>query len=545
MPALSVRGVSKRYRIFPTGGARLKEALSFGKKKYGHDFWALQDINLEVEPGTTLGILGRSGAGKSTLLSIVSGILQPTSGTVEVSGRRVALFALGAGFNPEFTGRENIMLNGLILGIERHEMLERFDDIAAFADIGEFMDQPIKKYSSGMRSRLGFAVAINVEPDVLILDETFAVGDAVYKELALQKMYELRDSGVTTLFVSHSMKSVEDFCTEAVMLHEGRVMATGETAEVIDQYKALTSSIRAEKQQQSTGGGQVSDQIVIPEENGKDLKDPGRDQDPVSGVRTRKKRQRTQGERSPDQVVVHDNEASRAPTFKEDPDFERRVAHLRGGTGEAKIRAVELLDRRNRPVQVVDSGATVTVRVHLEYLETVKDSNLIIVLREAVTPGQAKRQENLFYGPNLGYVLELYEGYREDPESVDEGTRAFFESWNPPRVEANGRAPSVADPHTNLFSTSTALEGVALKEMKEGERVVVDFSFKVPLRKGRYSISAAARVGDRNSYLDWVDIATTLRIKHPRDQAPSRSLMRLPTQIKLYASEETRQGRSV
>ncbi len=542
MPAVSVRGVSKRYRIFPTGGDRLKEALSFGKKKYGHDFWALQDINLEVEPGTTLGILGRSGAGKSTLLSIVSGILQPTSGTVEVSGRRVALFALGAGFNPEFTGRENVLLNGLILGIERHEMLERFDDIAAFADIGEFMDQPIKKYSSGMRSRLGFAVAINVEPDVLFLDETFAVGDAVYKELALQKMYELRDSGVTTLFVSHSMKSVEDFCTEAVMLHEGRVMATGETAEVIDQYKALTSSIRAEKQQQSTGGGQVPDQVVVPEESGEVQKD--HDQGLVSGAGPRKNRQRPDDEQPPDQDVVPENEASRAPTFKADPDFERRVGHLRGGTGEAKIRSVELLDKRNRPVQAVAPGATVTVRVHLEYLEIVEDSEVIIVLREAHAPGQAKRQENLFYGPNLGYVLEIYEGYTEDPESVDEETREFFESWNPPRVEANGRAPGVAGPRTNLFATSTALGGVALQEMKKGQRVVVDFSFEVPLRKGRYSIGAAARIGDRNSYLDWVDVATTLRIKRPRDQAPSRSLMRLPTQIKLYAPEDERQGRS-
>ena len=505
MPAVSVKGVSKRYRIFPTERDRLKEALSFGKKKYGHDFWALQDINLEVEPGTTLGILGRSGAGKSTLLSIISGILQPTSGTVEVSGRRVALFALGAGFNPEFTGRENIMLNGLILGIEHYEMLERFDDIAAFADIGEFMDQPLKKYSSGMRSRLGFAVAINVEPDVLILDETFAVGDAVYKDLALQKMYELRDSGVTTLFVSHSMKSVEDFCTEAVMLHEGRVMASGETTEVIDQYKALTSSTKAEKKQQSTDGGQTPDQVAVPDEE----------------------------------------ETSGNPTFKEDPDFERRVAHLRSGTGEARIRSVELLNKRNRPVQAVASGATVTVRVHLEYLETVKDSEVSIVLREAPAPGQAKNQENLFYGPNLGYVLEIYEGYTKDPESVDEQTREFFESWRPPRVRANGHTPGVAGPRTNLFSTSTTLEGVALKEMKKGERVVVDFTFEVPLRKGRYSISAAARVDDRNSYLDRVDIATTLRIKRPRDQAPSRSLMRLPTQIKLYAPEGERQGRSV
>ncbi len=143
MPVMSLKGVSKRYRIFPSRRAQLKEALSFGRKKYGHDFWALQDINLEVETGTTLGVLGRNGAGKSTLLNIIAGIRQPTSGTVEVNGRMVALSGLGVGFNPEFTGRENVMLNGLILGIERQELVERFDDIAAFADIGEFIDQPI------------------------------------------------------------------------------------------------------------------------------------------------------------------------------------------------------------------------------------------------------------------------------------------------------------------------------------------------------------------------------------------------------------------
>src|SRR5215204_1503196 len=208
MPAVSIRGVSKKYRIFPSGRDRLKEVLSFGKKKYGHDFWALKDIDLEVEPGTTLGILGRNGAGKSTLLNTITGVLRPTSGTVEVNGRLIATSGFGAGFNLEFSGRENIMLNGLILGIERREMLERFDDIAAFADIGEFMDQPIKTYSSGMRSRLGFAVAVNVEPDVLVIDEALSAGDSAFKKKAIQRMYDLKDSGSTVLFVSHSMGMV-------------------------------------------------------------------------------------------------------------------------------------------------------------------------------------------------------------------------------------------------------------------------------------------------------------------------------------------------
>ncbi len=501
MPAVSVRGISKKYRIFPSGRDRLKEALSFGRKRYGHDFWALQDINLEVEAGTTLGILGRNGAGKSTLLGIISGILQPTSGTVEVNGRLIALSNMGVGFNKEYTGRENIMLNGLILGMERQKILERFGDIEAFADIGEFMDQPIKTYSSGMRSRLAFAVAANLEPDILILDEVLAVGDAVYKEMALQKMYDLRDSGTTILFVSHSMSMVESFCTEAVLLHKGRMLATGETAEVIGQY-----------------------------------------QDLVSSIQTQRKEQRAEGEQPPDHLVVPDEEEVREElSFKEDPGFEHRVAHLRGGTGEARIRSVELLDEHLRPVEVVTSGSTVTVRVHLEYLEAVKDSNLIIALHDEATLGQTERQNSQFYGPNLGYVMELHESYREDPESVDEQAREFFETWNPPQLESNGYAPASV---RELFSASTALEDIPLKEMDKGKRVVVDFTFEVPLRKGRYSISAGIRAGGKKRPLDKVDGATIFRIKRSRDQRTFRGILHLPTEIKIRIPEGERQGGS-
>jgi len=498
MPAVSVKGVSKKYRIFPNGGARLKEALSFGRKKYGHDFWALQDINLELEPGTNLGVLGRNGAGKSTLLNIIAGIRQPTSGTVEVKGRLVALSGLGAGFNSEFTGRENIMMNGLILGIERQELVERFDDIAAFADIGEFIDQPIKTYSSGMRSRLGFAVAVNVEPDVLILDETLAAGDAVAKEAALEKMYELRDSGTTILLVSHGMGTIRDFCTEAILLHEGQMLAAGGTTEVIKHYQDLVSNITEGKKG--------------------------------------KKHQQTDG------VVPDGEEAPKEITFKQDPDFERRVAHLRSGTGEAKIQSVELLDERLQPVKAVASGSTVTVRVYLEYLEAAEDSELTIELRDEVEQAGSEQQENNFYGPNLGYVMELYETYSQNPEFVDEPTRKFFETWRPPRLSANGRAPTVAG---ELFSASTALEGIPLKEMEKGERVVVDFSFEVPLRKGRYTISAGVRARGEDSYLDRVDVATTFRLRRPQDRKSFQGIVNLPTEIKVHALQSERQSRSV
>ncbi len=259
MPAVSIRGVSKKYRLFPGAGARLKETLSFGRKKYGRDFYALQDIDLTVEPGTALGILGRNGAGKSTLVGIISGLLHPTSGTVEVNGRVVALSATGVGFDSEMTGRENIMLNGMILGMKRQEILRRFDDIAEFADIDEHMDQPLETFSSGMRSKLGFAVAINMEPEVLLLDEALSPGDKVYKEAAMQKMDELRNSGTAIVLVSHSMKTIEDFCTEAILLHKGRKIAAGETTEVIHHYDALASGILAQRRNPNTDGGQDQD----------------------------------------------------------------------------------------------------------------------------------------------------------------------------------------------------------------------------------------------------------------------------------------------
>jgi ABC-2 type transport system ATP-binding protein len=522
MLAVSLRGVSKKYRIFPSGRDRLKEALSLGKKEFGHDFWALRDVNLEVKPGTTLGIMGRNGAGKSTLLNIVAGILQPTSGAVEVNGRLVMLSGLGAGFNPEFTGRENVMMNGLVLGIERQEMLEHFDDIAAFADIGEFIDQPIRTYSSGMRSRLGFAVAINVKPDILILDETLAAGDAVYKELALQKMYELRDSGTTILFVSHSTQSVKEFCTEALLLHEGSVMATGETTEIIEKYEALVASIREDKKRQQTDDGQAS------QDDGRASQDDGQ---------------------ASHQVEVAKEKAPKEVTFKRDPDFERRVAHMRGGSGKARIRGVELLDERERPVEVLTSGAKVTARVYLEYMETVNDSELRVSIHDEPDPGQPKSQESQFYGPNLGYALELYERYREDPEAVDQRTREFFETWNPPSVEANGHAPG-AGTRTWLFSASTTLAKVPLKDMEKGERVVVDFTFKVPLRRGRYGISVGASTNDKKNdkkyeFMDWVDVATTFQIKRARGRKLSSGLVHLPIRIKVHAPEGERRGRSV
>ncbi len=344
MPAVTLKGVSKKYRIYPRHRDRMKELLSFGKARHGHDFWALKDIDLEIEPGSAVGILGRNGAGKSTLLKIVSGVLQPSSGTVEINGRLAALLQLGAGFNPEFTGRENVMLNGLILGIERREMLDRFDEIAAFADIGEFMEQPVKTYSSGMRARLGFAVSVNVEPDILIVDETLSVGDAVFRHMGLQRMRELRDSGTTIFFVSHSTGMVKNFCKEAALLHQGSMIAYGDTAEVADRYQALLSSVEAKR------GGIIASSEQTPEY---DMDDEAYDDEAAAG----------------------------SPSFKSDPTLERRSSGFRHGTGEARIASVELLDETGAPTEEVIQDSTITVRTHIEYKEKLQGSVVGITLR--------------------------------------------------------------------------------------------------------------------------------------------------------------------
>jgi ABC-2 type transport system ATP-binding protein len=337
-PAVSLRGIGKRYKISPTRASLLKEALSFGRVKRSHDFWALQDIDLEVQPGTTLGILGRNGAGKSTLLRIISGVLQPTTGTVEVNGRLTAIFGLGSGFNPEFTGRENAMLNGLILGLDHDEMLERFDEIAAFADIGEFMDQPIRTYSSGMKSRLGFAVAVNVEPDILVLDEALSAGDAAFKKKALQRMYDLRDSGTTVLFVSHSMGMVKKFCTDAVLLHKGRMVTSGSPEEVADRYRELLEN--AQKQEAIRTG--------VPDRGLDDMLDREEEED-LEGVGPR-------------------NGSAR----DESPGRDAR---------EADIHDVQVLDEKGEPVDEVPSGSRITVRVCARYAAAVEESAISITLR--------------------------------------------------------------------------------------------------------------------------------------------------------------------
>lgn len=244
-PVIRVEGVSKVYQIYGAPGDRLKQALWRGRRTFYKEFWALRDISFEVHRGETVAIIGRNGSGKSTLLQIICGILQPTTGGVSVAGRLAALLELGAGFNPEFTGRENVFVNGALLGLSRQEIEARFDDIAAFADIGEFIDQPVKTYSSGMFVRLAFSVAVHSDPDVLVVDEALAVGDAMFQAKCMTRMRRLMQGGTTLLFVSHDVAAVKALCSRAVLLDRGRALAIGDTQQVVDEYTRLVHAREA------------------------------------------------------------------------------------------------------------------------------------------------------------------------------------------------------------------------------------------------------------------------------------------------------------
>ena len=316
--ALRVEKVSKQYRIYERPGDRLKESLTRGLLRRHQEFWALRDIDFEIEAGTTVGIVGPNGCGKSTLLQIISGTLAPTHGDVWHEGRIAALLELGAGFDPEFTGVENVYLNASLLGLTRRETDKLFPAIERFAEIGPFLYQPVKTYSSGMYVRLAFAIAASVEPDILIIDEALAVGDAVFQHRCLRRINELHERGATVLFVSHDAAAVRALCSRAILLRAGRVVADGKPAEVLNLYQ----------------------KIIMEREQAYDAE-------------------------------------SGAPGSPADPRSDESLAPLsyayRHGDGSAEIISAELTDAPQARVEIVESGEPLTLRVVVRFNQDVDD----------------------------------------------------------------------------------------------------------------------------------------------------------------------------
>lgn len=236
---IEIKDITKTYKLYNKPSDRLRETFSLTHKSYHRNHNALQGINLDVYKGECVGIIGTNGSGKSTLLKIVTGVVSPTSGTLKINGKISALLELGAGFNQEYTGIENIYLNGTMVGFTKEEMDEKLQSIVDFAEIGDFINQPVKTYSSGMFARLAFAVAINVEPDILIVDEALSVGDIFFQSKCYQKFLDFKEAGKTILFVSHDLSSIIKYCDRSLLIHQGRQIAVGKSSEIVNIYKKI------------------------------------------------------------------------------------------------------------------------------------------------------------------------------------------------------------------------------------------------------------------------------------------------------------------
>lgn len=268
--AISVDHVSKIYKLYDKPSDRLKESLGFGKYVNAREHYALNDVSFQVKKGETVGIIGTNGSGKSTILKIITGVLNQTMGNVDIKGRISALLELGAGFNMEYTGLENVYLNGTMIGFSKQEIDAKLQDILSFADIGDFVNQPVKTYSSGMFVRLAFAVAINIDPEILIVDEALSVGDVFFQSKCYHKFEEFKKCGKTILFVSHDLSSISKYCDRVILLNKGIKLAEGEPKEMIDLYKKVMvnqldeSDLVSVSEHDETKEGESSENKEIP-----------------------------------------------------------------------------------------------------------------------------------------------------------------------------------------------------------------------------------------------------------------------------------------
>jgi lipopolysaccharide transport system ATP-binding protein len=378
-PVIHLDSVGKCYRIYRRPEDRLKQAVldridsiararREGPRLY-REHWALRDVSFDVGPGESVGILGRNGAGKSTLLQIIVGTLEPTCGTVETLGRITAMLELGSGFNPEFTGRENVYVNAAILGLDRAQTEERLDDILAFADIGDFVDQPVKMYSSGMTMRLAFAVQTAVQPKILIVDEALGVGDMFFQAKCMARLKELTDSGVSLLFVSHDVGTVRQICQRAVLVQEGRIEAIGSAASVADRYVRLQLEDRNRSAAAIVGS-------VVPEP----LVEPSSPPEDIAAVPSRSPAVAMPARQSA-AFEGFDSRARRAFDEQFGADsFALRARHNRVGNGAAAIRNVQML-RAGAHALNFDFDDEVTVLVYVSFDRTLTNLNHALTVR--------------------------------------------------------------------------------------------------------------------------------------------------------------------
>jgi len=355
MTTLRVDGVAKQYRTYARPGDRLKESLTRGRVRRHKAFWALHNISFELDKGDIVGIIGPNGCGKSTLLQIIAGTLEPTQGEVWHEGRISALLELGAGFDPEFTGSENVFMNASLLGLSRRETDALFPQIERFAEIGDFLYQPVKTYSSGMYVRLAFAIAASVEPDILIIDEALAVGDAVFQHRCLRRIKELHERGTTVLFVSHDAAAVRALCSRAILLNHGQMIADGAPAEVLNRYQ----------------------EIVMERERAYEAESES----------------------------LSESESAQAESF------EPLSFSYRHGNRSAEIVVAELADANNRRAEIVDTGTPLTIKISARFNTDVDDPviGFLIRNRHGISAfGTNTNEQQLEFGAvHRGEIMEV------------------------------------------------------------------------------------------------------------------------------------------
>lgn len=327
--AVVLEKVSKIYKLYAKPVDRLMEALLRGRRSYHQEFWALREVDLAIPMGTTVALIGVNGSGKSTLLQLVAGILQPSAGTLHARGRVGALLELGAGFNLEHSGRENAYINGAILGIEHEEMKERMDAIARFADIGDFIDRPVKTYSTGMYVRLAFAVAINLNPEILLIDEALSVGDMYFQHRCLTKLYALQAQGKTIIFVSHDPSFVVTLASKVAWIHEGKLLEWGNPEPIVNKYIAMI--------------------------NGREL------------------RERRSAEALPLATAPTDAEIAGADTVDDQVETSIPNVDMRSGNKSAEVLGVGVYNERGARINSAQSGQTILIRVSVLFHEDVEN----------------------------------------------------------------------------------------------------------------------------------------------------------------------------
>jgi lipopolysaccharide transport system ATP-binding protein len=430
--ALRVENISKQYRIYAKPGDRLKESLTRGRLKRHREFWALKDVSFEIEKGTTTGIIGPNGSGKSTLLQIITGTLEPTHGSVWYDGRIAALLELGAGFNPEFTGIENVFMNASLMGFSRAQTEALLPEIERFAEIGDFIHQPVKTYSSGMYVRLAFSIAISAAPEILIVDEALAVGDAIFQHRCIRRLNEMQEAGVTVLFVSHDPAAVRALCSRAILLSEGRMEAEGHPQDVLNRYQ----------------------KIIMARENKYE-----------SAV-----------------AAAHDV----AVSLEEAEETTPLSYTFRHGDGTAEVLRVDLLNEAGQPVKLVESGAAVRVRMRVRFHAEIDDPVCGFLIRN--------RHGINIYGTNT--QIQQVEVGPVQPEDIVEVTFAMNCSLAPDSYSIAVAAHSPAAVSFDWIDgvvffhvmSAVAMEGVANLEATVTAR-------KLALPAGRANVEHRAIAG--------------------------------------------------